>query len=77
MPGISERPECACHGEVMLWNKDTRYAVEGYWKCRVRHRERMQKRYDALTGLEYNALLLRHRRAKAMTRRAKRVAARG
>ena len=34
--------------------------------------ERQRARYEALTGLEYNRLLLRQRRIKALARRAKR-----
>jgi hypothetical protein len=35
---------------------------------------RLREQYEQLTGLEYNRLLLDHRRAKALARREKRLA---
>lgn len=36
------------------------------------NRERMRERYWALTGVEFNALMLKRRRTKALTRMADR-----
>lgn len=33
-----QSPQCSCHGEAMLWNKDARRKAGGYWKCRVKYR---------------------------------------
>ena len=75
MPGISQAPECACHGESMYWNANTRYLAGGYWRCRAKHREGERRRYAAKSGLDYNRLLLQHRRTKALARRRKRETA--
>ena len=61
---------CNCHNEQMGWQKDPRYTAGGYWFCRIKHAARMRRRYDELTGVEYNALLLYHRRWKALARKA-------
>ena len=42
------------------------------WQCRVRQNKRMQDWYDGLTGVEFNSLLLRRRRVKALRRRRER-----
>ena len=36
---------CACHGQEMYWNPDSRYRKGGFWACRVKHRESARRRY--------------------------------
>lgn len=43
-------PRCECHGEGMLWNKDTRYAAGGFWRCRVKNSERNARWYTPEYG---------------------------
>lgn len=38
------------------------------WRCGVHNNERMRVRYEALSGIEYNRLLLQRRRTKALAR---------
>jgi hypothetical protein len=57
---MAERPLCKCHGEQMLWHVSKRYRAGGYWYCAERNRETKRKRYENLSGFEYNRLLLRH-----------------
>lgn len=32
-------PDCECHGEPLLWMRNTRLAADGRWRCRVQMRE--------------------------------------
>lgn len=41
---------CACHGEPMLWNRDTRYRLNGFWRCAVKNRERSATNYAKSAG---------------------------
>ena len=52
----------------MRWLKDPRYRAGGYWRCTVRENAQRRQRYSTLDGPRYNALLLRHRRDKALVR---------
>lgn len=63
-----ERPICKCHGERMLWHVSKRYRAGGFWYCGERNRETKRERYENLTGLEYNGLLLQKRRVKTLAR---------
>ena len=67
-------PECECHGVEMLWNRAPHYNNGGFWKCRVKHREKARAAYEQMSSLEYNRILLRHRRSKALERRREREA---
>ena len=64
--------KCECHGERMSWVRDPRYLAGGFWRCRIRERKNQRLRYERLNGLEFNHLLLMHRRHKALARRRKR-----
>lgn len=68
---------CACHGEELLWHRDSRYRAGGFWYCRITHQERARAKYDALDGVAYNQLLLRHRRHKALDRQRQRLTGEG
>jgi hypothetical protein len=68
------KPLCGCHGEPMRFNKDPRYRIGGWWKCRVKENESDKKRYEELSGLAYSRRLLLNRRAVALYRRRKRTA---
>jgi hypothetical protein len=37
---------CACHGLPAAWMPDSRYRAGGWWRCRVKHRDRERTRYD-------------------------------
>ena len=63
-----DRPLCACHQEPMHRNGG------GKWRCGVRNNERLRNLYDALTGPEFNYLLLKRRRVKALRRMRERKA---
>lgn len=39
-------PRCECHGEEMGWRHDRRYVSGGYFRCRVKERERMARVYE-------------------------------
>jgi hypothetical protein len=72
-PG-TPKPECC--GEPMLWQTDTRKnANGGYWLCRPDRKAVKRKQYADLNGRQYNRLLLRNRRTKALKRRRNREAA--
>ena len=83
---VLERPLCKCHGEPMVKNgaatgRQTWRCAEGRRRAWASHyarngekeRERGRKNYDELTGLQYNHLLLRRRRVKALARIAERT----
>ena len=67
-----DNPPCSCHGEPMYWTKDARYRAGGFWRCAATHRERKRVRYENLASLDYNLLLLKHRRYKGLVRMARR-----
>lgn len=64
---------CLCHDERMFFKRDSRYRIGGYYLCAEGERARHRARYDALTGLAYNLLLMRHRRHKALAARNRRA----
>lgn len=38
-------PLCDCHGEPMLWSRDSRYRAGGFWACRAKNRDACGRRY--------------------------------
>ena len=72
-----EPRDCLCHGVDMIFQPDSRYRIGGFYRCRVKSREKNKRIYENLSGFEYNKLLLRHRRAKALSRWREREAERG
>lgn len=66
-------PECC--GEPMLRHKPLKVTRSPWWECRVENRARCQRRYERLSGPEYNRLLLEHRRTKGLARQRKRKVA--
>lgn len=38
-----EIPLCECHNEPKSWEKSNRYLAGGYWRCRIKKRERQQR----------------------------------
>ena len=60
--------KCECHGVPLLWAKDRRYVLGGFWRCRIRHGEHQRALYEGWSGLRYNHKLLINRRNKALAR---------
>jgi hypothetical protein len=42
---MSDRPDCACHGEPQKWVPDTRTRAGGRWYCSVKARESWRRWY--------------------------------
>lgn len=63
----AERPRCRCHDEPMLKNGHNPNGPQKWW-CATKRRRYKAAQYDALSGVAYNRLLLRHRRVKALAR---------
>ena len=76
--GPGTPPNCRCHDEPQLWAVSKRYRAGGFWRCAVKQRAYQraygQRAYDSMSGFNYNRLLLRQRRWKALRRRARRAA---
>lgn len=70
------RPLCECHGEPMHRMGTTEKNLQR-WFCAIRNRERRLEFWDSLSGVEYNAELLRNRRRKALARMKRREEQRG
>ena len=64
-------PACECHGELMYWQKDSRYRAGGFWGCAVKQRDRVADRYHRDFFHRVNKQL-RHRRYQALRRRRER-----
>lgn len=75
---VQARPLCSCHGQPMYRNGHNWNGVNGVrqrWVCSVKQNIHAAKTYDNLTGVQYNAMLLRGRRRQALERMAKRAGA--
>lgn len=59
-------PQSTFHGYLHPARRRERYATDEAFS--ERHREHVRERYYALSGTEYNRLLLRQRRDKALRR---------
>ena len=56
----------------MRFEKDARYLAGGFWRCRTRTADVKRARYYNLSARQYNQMLLRHRRTKALVRQRQR-----
>lgn len=57
----------------MLFQPDARYTNQGgFYRCRVKHREKSREWFAGLEGLAYQERLLKSRRADALSRRRRR-----
>jgi hypothetical protein len=36
---------CDCHGELMHWNRDSRYHAGGFWRCAIKRRAEVKARH--------------------------------
>lgn len=57
----------------MIFSPDKRYRRGGFYRCRVRNRERCSEYFGNLTGLAYEKRKLDMRRANALLRRRRRL----
>ena len=50
------RPLCECHGVEMLWMKNARRSLGGYWTCAERRRELDRHYYNTPGTYAYNLI---------------------
>jgi hypothetical protein len=41
---------CICHSEEMVWEKDGRKTRKGYWRCRIKKKEKDNKYSNSPKG---------------------------